>query len=161
MPFGLTSAVLQFNRPMEFMQAALRRFLAVPCAHYFDDWICPSINSFARSDDDSIRKFGTRTLRIWLDDDKHYAPDTVRDVLGARYDLTQLQRGILLIRVKPDRKEKISAMIDDMESTQCCSHASASTFRGKVYFTCTQAFGRAGRAPLQSFVHPFRDVRLI
>ena len=152
MPFGLVSSVLQFNRPMEFMQAAMRIFLAIPCAHYFDDWICASITRFAKSDDESLRKFVTQVIKCWLDDDKHMGPGDVRDVLGVRYDLTQLPRGVLIIRVKPERKGKITAMIDDMESSQRCSHATAATFRGKVYFTCTQAFGRAGRAPLQSFV---------
>ena len=146
MPFGLVSSVLQFNRPMEFMQAAMRIFLAIPCAHYFDDWICASITRFAKSDDVSLRKFVTQVIKCWLDDDKHMGPGDIRDVLGVRYDLTQLPRGILIIRVKPERKEKITAMIDVMESSQQCSHATAATFRGKVYFTCTQAFGRAGRA---------------
>ena len=151
MPFGLGTSVLQFNRPMEAMQSVMRRMLGIPCAHYYDDWATPSPGYAAKSDDDSLREFH-RILGFLLDDDKWAKPAPGNPFLGVQYDFCQFKQGVVSIRIKPDRKRKIRAMISHALTSKCLSSGDASSLRGKLYFACTQAFGRVGRAALQPLV---------
>ena len=57
LPFGLASAVVQFNKAPQVLTATLRRVLFLVCGHYFDDmlslstrrWpVTPKLSSFAR-----------------------------------------------------------------------------------------------------------------
>ena len=151
MPFGLATAVLQFNRPMELMQSVLRRLLAVPCAHYYDDWVTPSPACMAKSDDKTVRRTHW-IIRFLLDADKWFPPDPTNDFTGVRYDFSHAPSGVVTIRIKPDRKVKLLTLVADIVESGSCSSGTASTLRGKLFFASTQAFGRVGRAPLQALV---------
>ena len=152
MPFGLASSVLQFNRPMELLQAVFRRLFAVPCAHYYDDWVAPSPAFAAKSDDSTIRALHAIT-GIMLDDGKHCPPNAVNAFTGVEYDFSESHNALVIIRIKPDRRTKMLELISEILETQSCTAGTASTLRGKLFFTCTQAFGRVGRAPLQALVN--------
>ena len=151
MPFGLAASVLQFNRPMEMVVAALRRLFGVPCAHYYDDLVNAGPAYSSKSDDDTTRAL-CFLLGFVLDDGKWCKPLAVNAFLGVLYDFSQFPKGEVRIRIKEGRKLKIAAMLQHALDSGRMTSADAASLRGKLYFACTQAFGRVGRAALQSFV---------
>ena len=151
MPFGLATSVLQFNRPMESLVAILRRVFGVPCAHYYDDIVNAGPAFAAKSDDDVTRAL-CAIIGFVLDDDKWCKPNVSNAFLGVIFDFSQYKRGLVFIRIKPERKQKIKAMLDGVMETRSLTSAQAASLRGKLFFACTQAYGRVGRAALQPFV---------
>ena len=151
LPFGLAASVLQFNRPMEAMIAALRRILGVPSAHYYDDVVNAGPAYAAKSDDDTTRSLFS-VLRFEFDDDKHQQHADSAHFLGVSYDVSHFKAGVIYVRIKPERKAKIAAMLQEIITKQQMTKGQASSLRGKLFFACTQAFGRVGRAALQAFV---------
>ena len=151
MPFGLATSVLQFNRPMESLVAVLRRLFGVSAAHYYDDIINASPAFAAKSDDDTTIALCALTGYV-LDGDKHVKHDKTNPFLGVIYDFSHYRKGVVLVRIKPERKDKIRHMINAIFEQRKLTAGGASSLRGKLFFSCTQAFGRAGRAALQPFV---------
>ena len=151
MPFGLAASVLQFNRPMESVTAVLRRLLGVPCAHYYDDIAAAGPGFSSKSDDQCVRDM-CKLIGFILDPDKWGGPNAKNPFLGVLYDFSQAKKGVILIRIKPERRTKLAAMIHKAIDTQRLSGSDAASLRGKLFFACTQAFGRVGRAALQSLV---------
>ena len=91
-------------------------------------------------------------LRFEFDDDKHQRPGDTAHFLGVSYDVSHFKAGVVYVRIKPERKIKIAAMLQEIITTQQMTKGQASSLRGKLFFACTQAFGRVGRAALQAFV---------
>ena len=105
MPFGLATSVLQFNRPMESLVAILRRVFGVPCAHYYDDIVNAGPAFAAKSDDDVTRAL-CAIIGFVLDDDKWCKPNVSNAFLGVIFDFSQYKRGLVFIRIKPERKKR-------------------------------------------------------
>ena len=111
--FGLASAVPQFNRFPELMQAVARRLFGICSCHFFDDFNVTEPAFSAAS--------GQWALRQLLDIVGFpFAKAKAVDVgpvvvfLGVESDFSELtSRGVVLMRVRPDRVARLVARCRD------------------------------------------------
>ena len=82
MPFGLMSAVLDFNRVTNLLVVAARRWLARPVIGYNDDFLVLELVK-SRSDSAAIFRDFVLWLCFLLDKDKKQGPAPSVDFLGA------------------------------------------------------------------------------
>ena len=93
MPFGLASAVLQFNRVPEHQVAFERRWLGIPSTHFFDDFKATAPLAVAQTVWRGLQ-LSEGTLGWLFDIDKDSLPAAEGRFLGFEEDYT---------RVAPDR----------------------------------------------------------
>ena len=83
--FGLTSAVLHFNRLPAFVEALPRRRLAIPVTNFFDDFKVTEPAECQGSADASFLAL-TRALGVVIDPEKRQLPGRTCTFLGASED---------------------------------------------------------------------------
>ena len=72
--------------------------------------------------------------------------------LGVSHDLSHSQEGHVLLSVLPERGASVSATCASILSAGSISPGQAASLRGKLYFSCTTALGKVGRAALQPLI---------
>jgi len=87
-----------------------------------------------------------------LDKAKHVRAQISAPFLGVITDFTWWASGLVLLRIKPERRQKLLTALRGVLSKGTLTSGEASSLRGKLYFSCTTAFGKIGRAALQSFI---------
>jgi hypothetical protein len=146
--FGLSSAVLQFNRFPELMVAVARRLLGVVCTHFYDDYavVEPAFSA----------KWGQWALRaLHTAVGFPFAPKKAVDVsprfvfLGVVTDFARVQEGVVLMHVSKERVDKLVALLENLLEEREMPPSVAAHVCGKLAFTLSWTFGRVGRACLQ------------
>ena len=168
--FGLTSAVVNFNRYPEFVVVVLRASLAIPAEHYFDDLLGPDLaagEDTARvSISETILALGGGKPRAkWeqirspeIDPLKTRVENERNIVLGVVTDLSSVQSGVVQFYVDTDRIDSVLALFDVAERNNQLTPHTASRLRGKIFFLLSAAFGCVGRAATLTFVQrQYRD----
>jgi len=149
-PFGLTAAVVNFNRIMEFTTTVASLFLGVLAEHYYDDYMVievdhPKAKGSAQQALDSLHKM---LGMLPLAEDKHKPPGSTNDVLGVSCDLSQAARGTVIFQPTARRCEKVLAALTSHQDLDHLSPAEAASLVGKLGFICSSLFNRLGRALL-------------
>lgn len=146
--FGLSGAVLQFNRVPTFIVALARRWLGIICHAFFDDFRIIDFNSEGNS--------ATR----WFDSLVH--------LLGWKFDLEKNQTGLnvlpmlgnlerysdigysesLMVEAKPERLRDLADEIDTIIVNQTCTSGAAASLRGRYLHLSLTRPGKTGRLPI-------------
>ena len=157
-PFGLSAAVLNFNRVPCLSTAVVRRLAAVATCNYFDDFgvldfVC------ARGSGVSFLREAHNLMGLVLDAVKQGPMATQRHFLGILLDLTAaLDKQILRINLKVGLREALRADIQVMLDQDQCTAAEAAKLRGRLTWAACGMFGRCGRAGQAALVQrQYRD----
>ena len=146
--FGLSAAVVGFNRWPALMTAVSRRMLAILGTNYFDDFCVLSALADAVSARNGLRRaaalcggsFGTA---------KTVPPGTQRAFIGVYTELGEVATdGTLTFRPRDDCINSIVSTASQMLSVNKCSPGEASKLRGKSGWASTSLFARLGRLGL-------------
>ena len=142
--FGLSSAVLVFNRYPISISAIARRWLAIPVISFFDDF---KITDPAYAEGSASFYFDALTQRLgWLfDSDKDVPLSSSGTFLG---NVETFHNHTLLIQGKPERVNLVRASILQALDSGHMHTSTALSLRGKLLHL-TQAYkGRVGRGQL-------------
>ena len=151
LPFGSAAAVLQFNRYTQFIAYFLAAYFGICCTSYYDDYdVTEPLYSVHCAQNILWRLH--RAIGFMLDKDKHVrAASSGNAFLGVVTDFASFAQGKILLRISPQRKSKVVAMLLAVVKAQSLTSAQASSLRGKLYFCMLTAFNKVGRGPLRSF----------
>ena len=144
--FGLSSAVMSFNRIARFLTGMLRRALAVCVDNYFDDFLQIEMKNGACQAKDLVY-FVTRLMGWWLDPGKSVGPSILWKWLGVMKEVKGLK---MISRICPKRMKKLTEQIlKFLEPGEKMTPAQAATMAGKWQFAVSALFGKAGRISLR------------
>jgi hypothetical protein len=168
--FGLTAAVVNFNRFPELVVVAARAVAIAACEHYYDDFIC---NDAAAGGTSALRAIERIVLALGsprrkgdpiqspeLDPSKTRESACTHVVLGIVTDLTQVCEGqkAVVFRPDPERVKSVLAMFRDAFIAGKLTPHMASRIRGKLFFLLSSAYGMVGRAATLPLVQrQYRD----
>ena len=170
-PFGLASAVVNFNRFPELISVVLRLAAACPFDHFYDDFIGVDIGNGADSCERALssvinavgaggRRPHAPVQAPELDPGKtqHTAPSNV--VLGVHADLSYLTiDGTVRFRATPKRVKKILDTFGSAYARGRLTPSEAASLRGKLQFVLSTAYACLGRAAtLPLLTRQYRDV---
>ena len=144
--FGLSSAVIQFNRVARFLSVACLTQLYVLNSNYYDDYVVTEKAETATLVKRWFSEFISLT-GFFVDQDKGTQPAATLKWLG-------LMKDILVDRVRTfigeERRTKILAEIEEIITNNWLSPGDAATLRGKLGFCAFAWFGRVGRGAMQA-----------
>ncbi|CAE7559557.1 unnamed protein product [Symbiodinium natans] len=147
--FGLPNAVTSFNRYSRFLQAVLRRLLIICGSFYFDDLSlqdpAPSATSAQSSAGELLRLLGTPFAAA-----KRQHMAEVGEFLGLHHDLSRLESGKVTFWARQRLVDKVAAMVAQARESGRLGHGQAAKLYGCLNFLAHGAFGKVGRAGLQS-----------
>ena len=153
LPFGLSSAVLSFNRTPALLTALARRFCGCAAAHFFDD---SGIVDFAVGHGHSqalLREVYTLAGAL-LDTAKSQPPADTRVFLGLQVNVAlAAAAGIVEIDLKPGFREAVRTDIGAILEARTLTSGQAAKLRGKFGWAASGTYGkcaRGGQAPLVS-----------
>ena len=151
-PFGMSRAVLNFNRLPTLNVAFCRRSMGVMAAAYFDDNLGVDL-AIADGTGEAAMVAVFTELGATLSPSKAMAPASRRVFLGADIDVGQASRqGVCTIRLKENAKEDMSTMMDDIVTSGVFSSGMASKLRGLLGWACTGIHGKCGRGGQAAFM---------
>ena len=152
-PFGLSSAVLNYNRGPELQTAAMRQLLRVPFLHYYDDGLILGLRHEKASGQESYGNL-CKLLGVKLDVEKRHNMSDKVNFTGAEFTLDKVfSEGRLGLAPKEGRREAILQMIGAHEDSQRMSAAEASTLRGKCGYMSNQLVGKLLRVVDGPLIH--------
>lgn len=140
LPFGACASVYGFLRICRAIWHLINVFLCIPACHYFDDFPLFDLQALTESAQRSIGALLGMLGWAYATGDKDHPFSSTFTILGARIDLTGLERGILTIENKPGRLDHISQLVWNIQSTQ--SMADMAVLRGHVVFASGFCLGR-------------------
>ena len=169
--FGLTSAVVNFNRFPELVVVAVRALALVPAEHYYDDFIIPdsalggdtALLSVQRTmlalGRGAPRPHGERIRSPELDPGKTQAHGFDNVVLGVVADTSAVTTdGYVSFYVHPDRVDAVLDVFRAAFRAGTMRPHEASSLRGKIFFVLSAAFAQVGRAATLPLVQrQYRD----
>ena len=141
--FGATAAVFGFNRTSKALWYLLSRYLLIPTAVYFDDFVLFVPEEISTEVDAIASSF--LHLLGWdhnLTGQKGQPFKVSFDVLGATLDLSDLQNGKLGLRNKEGRLEKILKKLDEIQQRQSMTLQEAQELHGLLNFASGFYLGR-------------------
>ena len=146
--FGLAGAVLHFNRLPTFFVAFLRRILAVPIQHFFDDHriLEPMITggSAFRWAQKVADYFGFR-----FDVGKDAPPTPLLHLLGNLEDYRMVAaEDTAYLEAKPERLADVTCIVVEALKARKRPQAAAASLRGKILHLAHTCPARTGRVPL-------------
>jgi hypothetical protein len=147
-PFGLKSSVMQFNRLPEATTAIARRMLGIVCTHFYDDFAVVEPSASAAQ---AQRLLGDLHALIGIPfaARKHVAAAATFVFLGVETDFTGMAGGYVVMRVRPERVERLVARIDEILDERRYPPSVAASLCGALQFTLSWVGGRIGRACMQ------------
>ena len=151
MLFGLSAAVIQFGRWSRFLEAAIRRFLAILWSMYVDDGTLMDLQVAKAAGQAAIGQvfalFGAP-----LADRKRLPMAAINPFLGVFHDVSQAAaRGVVYFWPSEKVAEKALYLLDSMVGRNCCTPAEASKFCGTAGFCAHALSGRVGRCGFGPF----------
>ena len=147
--FGFRSAVLNFNAFPHLVCAMARAFFAVPCDHFFDDFMIVDLQCAGSSGQLALdRTLGLLGQSPEPSKRKHMAPSNVG--LGVMIDLSLAHVSLAVHAAPtPERLTSILSYLESCRASDYMSPAMASVCRGKLGFIFATSYYRFGRAALQ------------
>ena len=144
-PFGLASAVLNFNRLPTLATAATRQWTGTAVAGYFDDSGILDLSCARGSGQDSLNVV-YEVLGVTLDPTKRQPMASQRTFLGVLLSLAGVhETQAMSIDVKPGLRESLMAEIDGILTQDHLSSGQASKLRGKFQWAGSAMYGRCAR----------------
>jgi hypothetical protein len=146
--FGLSGAVLQFNRVPTFIVALARRWLGIVCHAFFGDF---RIIDFACEQESAVKWF-----------------DHLVQLLGWKFDIAKNQTGFytlpmlgnleryadigyseaLMAEAKPERIKEFEDQLDAIIVNARCTSGTAASLRGRARHLSLTRPGKTGRLPI-------------
>jgi hypothetical protein len=153
--FGLSGAVLHFNRVPAHAIVVARRWLAIPVQGFFDDFRIIDIIEAQGSAD---RWFSTlMTFLGWrLDPDKRQLPSPKVLLIGVTEDYGHCSDACVL-SPKPGRDDKIIEQLKEIIRTHRCTQETARTVLGRIINLADIAPGRMCKGILFELTHRCRS----
>ena len=150
-PFGVTPAVLEFNRIPAFLTAVSRRWLAIPVVSFYDDFKIIGVQAGGGSEDRSFQEVVSLT-GYKLDPPKHQPPATSCVFLGTLETYApEGEVDTLALRPKPGRLEDITKEVRLVLSSGVIHSGQASSLRGRLMHLAGVFAFRLGRSHLFAF----------
>jgi hypothetical protein len=148
--FGLTSAVLNFNRGPEMSTVAARRLLWIINEHFYDDSDTCEPQSAGDSGQEYLVELSSDTfLGFPFDPGKDVPMDASNEYLGVESGFGRIHEGVLTMDVSTKRRDKLAALVDEVwKANELRSGLAASLF-GKARFMLSPCYGCLGKACLQ------------
>ena len=146
LPFGLTSAVIQFNRIPQFTCMVARRYMSLWTAHYYDDFGNFSLESSGASSQAALVWIHDSFIRFALAAEKRVPWSQRAIFLGIRVDFSKVFRSQHLI-LSPTRSRcvKALAILDECKAKNHVGRGVSSSLLGKVGFMSTSCCAWIGR----------------
>jgi hypothetical protein len=148
--FGLSGAVLQFNRVPTFIVALARRWLAIMTHAFFDDF---RIIDFDCERQSAVRWFDklVELLGWTFDKEKAQTGLNVLPMLGnlERYSDIGFSES-LIVEAKPERLRDMEDLIDTVLANKECLSGTAASIRGRSLHLSLTRPGKTGRLPIPS-----------
>ena len=148
-PFGLVSAVLNWNCIPEPIVAFARRALAVPVSRFYDDHCIsePEYAAFSSGLSAQASYFSLHELiRFHFDLGKHKPWSRCVVYCGVQTDWQDDVNSVVSIGVTRERRDKLRTRIAAILDANSLSPAEASSLRGKARWCVSPVFGRVGLA---------------
>jgi len=150
--FGFTSSVVNFNRFPKLMVAMARVLFAVPCDHYFDDYIIVDVAAAGASGQECLA--GAHCVV-----GQAVEPRKRKDMASSNVALGTLANvsraasdGRVTLSPTVRRCRTVLAMLAAARAHNHLSSGEAGTIRGKLGWILTAAASRVGRAACQPLV---------
>ena len=144
MEFGQLPAVNNFNLVAKVMTRVARLLFAFCGGNYFDDYVVVE-PTFAGSTAQECLLFLHNSCGFLLDKKKHEPMEPAFKFVGVMHDLSHAHLGRVSLMILKDRAERISTVCKRVRATRKIFAGQAASLRGKLYFSCTTAFGKVGR----------------
>ena len=145
-PFGLTSAVLNFNRVPRLAVYFARMILGVLTNSFYDDCVIVEPSFCARSGQECMQRI-MQLIGMPFSEEKHEPVAPASPFLGVISDFTKsYTHGIMQMAIKPERRESLLALLDKFINELALTRAEAASLEGKILFCVLSQFGRVGRA---------------
>lgn len=145
MPFGLSSAVLAFNRTPALLTAVSRRMGGALAIYFFDDTGILDFQACQGSAQAVVRGvYGAAGAQ--LDPKKSQAPASCRVFLGVAVNvgIAHLD-GVVSFDLKPGFRDAVAADIHKILGDKILTSGQAAKLRGKFGWASTGTFGKCGR----------------
>ena len=152
--FGLTGAVLNFNRVPAFITAVARRWLAIPVQHFFDDFRIFDILQSGGSANHFFRLLLSEVLGWRIDPGKEQIPASVIEFLGNNeyYHPVDIIEGAckdtVVLTAKKGRALAIDDSINTIKINRKLPCGDAKSLVGRVIHYATTCAGRVGKGIL-------------
>ena len=151
LPFGVTSAVVEFNRVPAFLVAVARRWLPIPVINFYDDFKVLGVKCGGGSEDRSFRELCEWT-GYKLDPEKHQPPASSCTFLGTLEQYAPAGcADTLALRPKPGRLQEIVSEVHRILGSGVIRSGEAATLRGKLLHLAGVFACRLGRSHLSAF----------
>ena len=157
LPFGCTGSVYGFVRVSQALWFIVSKMLKAIMSHYFDDF--PTIERVEGSRVLTLAVSAIFDLLGWdhaKEGDKALNFDRTFDLLGVTFCLKEMHLGRLVIANKLSRVEKISKMLEQIESDGAVSLARASEVQGLLNFAVSFYMGKTLEHLVSAF-YPFAE----
>ena len=147
--FGFGTAVLNFNRFPHLMCAMARVLFAVPCAHFFDDYVIVDAAAGGASGQEALAE-AHALVGQELEPKKRKPMASGNVALGQHVDVSRAHVD-QTVTVSPLRQRcrNILAALRAARQRNHLSTGEAARVRGKLGWVLSAAFGRVGRAATQ------------
>ena len=149
--FGQLAAVNNFNWLAFVMNRSARLLFACCVGNYFDDYVQVEPDYAGATGQRSLLCLHERSGYL-LDAGKHAKMASRLTFLGVSHDLSRASDGVVSLCILPERAARVSAVCESVVASGRLYPGQSSRLRGKLYFACTTAFGKVGRAALQPLV---------
>jgi len=163
LPFGLTSAVLQFNRVAHFICWTMNTLFGVVIDHYFDDYLIVDQRVGGQSAQSALAAAHRVMGLLSLAEKKHSPVAKENKALGVWCDVSRAHdRGEVSFRPDDARMDaildKLRECRDACDGDGCLPPHQAASIHGKLGFTMTALYGNLGRAATQPLIQRmYRD----
>ncbi len=152
-PFGLVSAVMQWNRYAALVVSAMRRLLAATGGGYYDDFHFGE-PAWARGSAQAATGQMLELVGLGFAAPKHVAPDQIFPFLGVESDCSRMPiTGAIEVGVSASQREHMDADVRRVLAEGVLSRGAAGKLYSRMRWTLCPVFGRVGVAALQ----PLRD----
>ena len=129
-PYGLGTAVLNFNRVPALTTAVARRVFGAAVTHYFDDSRVLDLECRAGSAQEAVINIAA-AVGIKLDAIKQQPMNVQRVFLGVLRNFAGFAQGFMRLDVKPGLRESLQAEVDHLLAAGTCTSAQAAKLRGR------------------------------
>ncbi|CAE8647621.1 unnamed protein product [Polarella glacialis] len=145
MPFGFSSAVINFNRTPALATAAARRLTGAMAASFFDDTGIVDSKAGVGSAQASVGAV-YESIGADLAPPKRQPMASQRVFLGLLAAVGRAHtEGYMFFDVKPFTRQELCTEIDNIIADGPCSSGQASKLRGRFGWAATAAYGKCGR----------------
>ena len=149
-PYGLGSAVLNFNRARGLTSAVSRRCFGAAVTHYFDDSGVDWASASGSAQEAVIEVHDA--VGITLDANKRQPMGVQRIFLGVLLDLALFAQGEIRFDVKPELRQALQQEVDSLLLSGECTASQAAKLRGRFGWASTAAFGKCARGGCHALI---------